>query len=361
MIQKSIAHIPLHSGKAPMWLFQRMTKLAREMILLIIKEYGADEVLNRLSDPLWFQAFGCVLGFDWHSSGLTTTVNGAVKEAMAGLEHDTGLFVAGGKGGKSRNTPAELLAFGEKLGSDTSGYVTISKLTAKVDSVAIQDGYQLYLHHLLFTKSGKWAVIQQGMNDENHYARRYHWLSDDVKSFVEEPHKAIAGEKKEDEVLNMTAKDSGEARDATLEIAKEKPEKILKEAKIIEKYDMPARHEIFKEDINVKNLEKILLATYETQPADFSSLLLTKGFGPKSMRSLVMISELIYNKKPSYNDPITYSYAHGGKDGIPYPVDRKLYDANINFLRELVNSTKVDNSEKADMFRNLAKFEGEKK
>jgi hypothetical protein len=338
-----------------------MTKLAKEMLLLIIKEYGPEEVLNRLSDPLWFQAFGCVLGFDWHSSGLTTTVNGAVKEALSGLEHETGIFVAGGKGGKSRNTPDELLAHAKVLGSDTSGYVKISKLTAKVDSVAIQDGYQLYLHHMLFTKSGKWAVIQQGMNDENHYARRYHWLSDDVKSFVEEPHKAIAGEKKEAEVLNMTAKDSNDARVTTLVIAKEKPEKILKEAKILEKYDMPARHEIIREDINIKNLEKILLTTYENQPVDFSSLLLTKGFGPKSMRSLVMISELIYNKKPSYNDPITYSFAHGGKDGIPYPVDRQLYDSNIAFLKELVNSSKIEYSEKANIFKSLAKFEGEDK
>jgi hypothetical protein len=278
---------------------------------------------------------------------------------MKGLEHETGLFVAGGKGGKSRNTPDELLAFGNMLGTDTSGYVNISRLTAKVDSVAVQDGYQLYLHHILFTRSGKWAVIQQGMNEENRFARRYHWLSDEVKSFVEEPHKAIAGEHKETEVLDMTAKISAEARDAALLIAKEKPEKILKEAKIIEKFDMPARHEILREDINVKNLEKVLLTTYEKQPVDFSSLLLTKGFGPKAMRSLVLISELIYNKEPSFKDPITYSYAHGGKDGIPYPVNRKLYDENINFLQELVNSSKIEESEKGKMFKSLSNFKAE--
>lgn len=223
MITKSIANLPLHGGKAPAWLFNRMKKLAREMLFLIIKEYGPDEVLSRLSDPLWFQAFGCVLGFDWHSSGLTTTVNAAVKEALAGTEKDTGVFVAGGKGGKSRNTPDELLAHAKALGADTSNYVRISKLTAKVDSVAIQDGYQLYLHHILFTKSGKWAVIQQGMNGTTKYARRYHWLSDDIKSFIIEPHKAICGEKKEDEVLNMTANESKDARDVTLGISKENP------------------------------------------------------------------------------------------------------------------------------------------
>jgi len=356
MITKSIANLPLHGGKAPAWLFNRMKKLAREMLFLIIKEYGPDEVLSRLSDPLWFQAFGCVLGFDWHSSGLTTTVNAAVKEALAGTEQDTGIFVSGGKGGKSRNTPEEVLAHANTLGSDTSGYVRISKLTAKVDSVAIQDGYQLYLHHILFTKSGKWAVIQQGMNTGTRYARRYHWLSDDVKSFVVEPHKAICGEKKENEVLNMTAKDSNEARDVTLSLSKEKPEKVLGEVKILSNYDMPARHEIIREDINPKNMEKILLRTYESQPGDFESLLLTKGFGPKSMRSLVLISELIYKKEPSYKDPITYSFAHGGKDGIPYPVDRKLYDVNIDFLRELVNAAKIEESERNRAFKRLSAF-----
>ncbi len=356
MITKSIANLPLHGGKAPAWLFNRMKKLAREMLFLIIKEYGPDEVLSRLSDPLWFQAFGCVLGFDWHSSGLTTTVNAAVKEALAGTEKDTGVFVAGGKGGKSRNTPDELLAHAKALGADTSNYVRISKLTAKVDSVAIQDGYQLYLHHILFTKSGKWAVIQQGMNGTTKYARRYHWLSDDIKSFIIEPHKAICGEKKEDEVLNMTANESKDARDVTLGISKENPEKVLGEVRIISNYDLPARHEIIREDINPKNMEKILLKTYETQPGDFESLLLTKGFGPKSMRSLVLISELIYKKEPSYKDPITYSFAHGGKDGIPYPVNRQLYDRNIDFLKEIVNTSKIELSEKGKIFKRLAVF-----
>jgi len=359
MIRKFTANLPLHGGKAPMWLFNRMKKLAREMLLLIIKEYGHDEVLNRLSDPLWFQAFGCVLGFDWHSSGLTTTVNGAVKEALSGIEHETGIYMAGGKGGKSRNTPDEIAAFSEKLNKDLSDFVTTSKLTAKVDSVAVQDGYQLYIHHILFTKEGKWAVIQQGMNEKNRYARRYHWISDDVKSFVEEPHKAIAGEKKEDEVLNMTAKESADSRNFTLDLSKQDPEKVLKEVRIIQDVTLPRRHEILKEDINPKNFRKVLVSTYEKQAKDFADMLLVKGFGPKAMRSLVMISELVYNKEPSYNDPITYSYAHGGKDGIPYPVNRKLYDANIEFLRELTGKARIENSEKTNAFKRLSRFKGE--
>ncbi|MCX8093982.1 MAG: DUF763 domain-containing protein [Candidatus Goldbacteria bacterium] len=360
MINKSIANLPLHGGKAPAWLFNRMKKLARQIILLIIKEYGTDEVLRRISDPFWFQAFGCVLGFDWHSSGLTTTVNGAIKEALKGLENDTGIFVAGGKGGKSRQTPDEIITFSEKFGIDAESFIKISKLTAKVDSVAIQDGYQLYLHHIFFTKQGKWVVIQQGMNESSKYARRYHWFSDEVKSFVEEPHKAICGDKKEDSVLNMTAIESRDARDVTVDLSRQEPEKLLKEIKIISTYNLPSRHKILYSDINPKNFEKILLTTYNKQPGNFENLLLTQGFGPKAMRALVLLSEIIYKKEPSYKDPVTYSFAHGGKDGIPYPVNRKLYDANIEFLKEILNSTKIEESEKAKAFKRLSVFESNK-
>ncbi len=357
MINKSIAHLPLHGGKAPAWLFSRMKKMARQIILFIIKEFGPDEVLRRISDPFWFQAFGCVLGFDWHSSGLTTTVNGAIKEALKGLEKDTGVFIAGGKGGKSRQTPDEIIAFAGKYGFDAETYIKISKITAKVDSVAIQDGYQLYLHHIFFTKNGRWVVIQQGMNETNKYARRYHWFSDDVKSFVEEPHKAICGDKKEDIVLNMTAIDSKEARKSTLELSCQSPEKVLKEVKIISTYNLPARHQITYSDIKPENFEKILLKTYTRQPGDFENLLLIQGFGPKAMRALVLLSEIIYKKQPSYKDPVSYSFAHGGKDGIPYPVNRKLYDANIEFLKGILNSSKIEESEKTKAFKRLSDFE----
>ncbi len=356
MLKKSIANLPLHYGKAPLWLFNRMIKMARAIILLIIKESGNSELLRKISDPFWFQAFGCVLGFDWHSSGLTTTVNAAIKEALKGIEKETGIFVAGGKGGKSRNTPDELNNFGNKFGLDAEKYIKISKLTAKVDSVAIQDGYQLYLHHIFITNDGKWAVIQQGMNEITRYARRYHWFSDDVKDFTEEPHSAIISEKIENEVLNLTAKESKDTRNITLSIAKENPEKILKEVKILYNLKLPKRHQIINNDINEKNLKKILLKTYENNPERFENLLLISGFGPKAMRSLVLLSELIYNKSPSYNDPVTYSFAHGGKDGIPYPVNKELYDKNIEFLKELLNSAKIDSSEKIQAFKRLSKF-----
>ncbi len=359
MIRKSITHLPLHGGKAPAWLFKKKKKMARQIILLIVKEFGPEEVLKRISDPIWYQAFGCVLGFDWHSSGLTTTVNAAIKEALNGLENDTGIFVAGGKGGKSRQTPVEILKFAEKNGIDGNSYIKVSKLTAKVDSVAIQDGYQLYLHHIFFTKDNRWVVIQQGMNENNKYARRYHWYSNEIKSFVEEPHKAICGDRKEDTVLNMTASESRDARQTTLDLSRHKPEKVLKEVKIVSTYDLPSRHWIYEKDINPKNLEKILLSTYESQPENFENLLLIKGFGPKAMRALVLLSEIIYKKQPSYKDPVTYSFAHGGKDGIPYPVDRKLYDANIEFLKEILNSSKIEESEKAKAFKRLSNFTGE--
>jgi len=356
MIKKSIAHLPLHGGKAPAWLFNRMKKMARQILLIIIKEFGSEEVLRRISDPIWYQAFGCVLGFDWHSSGLTTTVNAAIKEALNGIENDAGIFVAGGKGGKSRQTPVEILNFAEKNGIDGNSYIKVSKLTAKVDSVAIQDGYQLYLHHIFFTKSNTWVVIQQGMNENNKYARRYHWYSNEVKSFVEEPHKAICGDRKEDIVLNMTACESKDAREKTLDLSKQEPEKVLKEVRIISTYDLPSRHWIDENDINPKNLEKVLLSTYESQPENFENLLLIKGFGPKAMRALVLLSEIIYKKQPSYKDPVTYSFAHGGKDGIPYPVDRKLYDSNIEFLKDILNSSKIEESEKSKAFKRLSNF-----
>lgn len=358
MIKKSITELPLHWGKAPYWLFNRMVKLSREIISLIIKEFGVEEVLKRISDPHWYQAFGCVLGFDWHSSGLTTTVNAALQEALKDMEKETGIFIAGGKGGKSRNTPLQIMNFGDKFGIEAEKYIRISKLTAKVDSVAIQDGYQLYLHHIFFTKNGKWAVVQQGLNPLKKYARRYHWYSDNINSFVEEPHSGIAGNNKEENVLNMTAKESREARETTLNISRENPEKILKEVRVIDKISFPERHNIIADDINKNNIKKILLKTYEKSPDTFENLLLIKGFGPKALRSLVLLSEIIFKKQPSYKDPITFSFAHGGKDGIPYPVNKKLYDSNIEFLKEILNSSKIEYTEKVKMFKRLSNFTG---
>ena len=317
-----IANLPLHYGSAPRWLFERMVKLSREITIVIVSEYGPGEMLRRLSNPFWFQSFGCVLGFDWHSSGVTTTLCGALKEGIKGIETELGLFVAGGKGAESRRTPAELTAWGEKLGLDAAPLVYDSRMSAKVDSAALQDGYQIYHHSFLFTRDGHWAVVQQGMNETNHYARRYHWLGEQVASFVNEPHTAILSETT-GRALNLVAGESDKARTTISDIVlTEKPENIMLDLSKIQTLTLPAHHYLSTADLHPDSLKKIILRTYEAQPQNFEKLLGLPGVGPKTMRALSLISELIYGIAPSYRDPARYSFAHGGKDGIPYPVDR---------------------------------------
>jgi hypothetical protein len=331
-----------------------MKSLAREITSIIIYEYGAEEFLRKLSDPFWFQAFGCVLGFDWHSSGLTTTVCGALKEGLKGREKELGLFIAGGKGAVSRKTPLEIENFGYLLKVNPEKLIYASKMAAKIDSSALQDGYQLYHHCFIFTKNGLWAVIQQGMSEESRYARRYHWLSEKVSDFVCEPHFAICCDQK-GKVLNMVARESERARDSIVKITKEKPDIIISE---IRNLKMPSRHYITLEDIETKNLNKILIKTYENQPDNFENLLSIKGIGPKAIRALSLLSELIYNAPPSTRDPARYSFAHGGKDRHPYPVDRENYENSINFLKETLNSAKIGYYEKLRAFRRLSKLFG---
>jgi len=347
--------LPLHGGKAPYWLFSRMVKLAREIVSLIVLEFGKDEFLRKISDPFWFQAFGAVLGFDWHSSGLTTTVCGAVKEGLKPIEKELGIFVAGGKGAASRKTPDNILAKSKYLSVSPQKLIYSSKIVAKVDNVALQDGYNLYQHTFIFTDSGKWAVVQQGMNHFNKYARRYHWLSDTVKSFVVEPHTAICCDQKSD-VLNLVAKESESARNTTTLIAREKPDKIITELKKVQHIVLPQHHFVDVKDINPDRLYKIYLTTYEKQPDNFEQLISIQGLGPKSMRALALISELVYGSKPSYNDPVRYSFAHGGKDGHPYPVNREVYDKTVDVLNSVVNKIKVDFSEKKKALYRLYKF-----
>lgn len=351
-----IAYLPLHGGKAPPWLFNRMVRLAREITIVIVEEYGPGEMLKRLSHPYWFQAFGCVLGFDWHSSGVTTTLCGALKEGIRGLEKDLGLFVAGGKGRVSRETPSEIRNWGNKLSLDPEPLVYASRMSAKVDTSAIQDGYQLYHHTFIFTGKGAWTVVQQGMNDHNHYARRYHWLSEIVTDFVNEPHAAILSETR-GQVLNLTAGESSEARSTITEIATElKPEKLITDLKKLKTLELPRRHQIEVNDLHENSLTKILLSTYERQPENFEKLLGLSGVGPKTIRALSLISELIYGVAPSYHDPARYSFAHGGKDGIPYPVDRPTYDKSIEVLSKAINKARLTPSEKREVFSRLSKL-----
>ena len=358
-MKTGIAALPLHNGKAPPWLFQRMVQLSREMTLIIAGEYGVQEMLRRLSDPCWFQAFGCVLGFDWHSSGLTTTVCGALKVGLRGVEKEVDLYVAGGKGGASRKTPAEIASAGDRLLLDSSALVYASKMAAKVDSTAVQDGYQLYHHCFFFTSAGQWAVVQQGMNTSNRYARRYHWLSDSLRDFVCEPHAAVCCDEQDADVLNMVAAEAGPSRLATTEAARLKPLSLLQEVTRLKTMALPAHHHVSLAEIDPARLGSVLLATYERQPAGFEELLGTAGLGPKSLRALALIAELLYGPPPSWRDPARFTFAHGGKDGHPYPVDRPTYDRSISILRTAVSQARLGNSEKTAALRRLDHYESE--
>ena len=346
------AHLPLHGGNAPRWLFDRMARLAKEITIVIVDGYGPEEFLKRISHPYWFQSFGCVLGFDWHSSGLTTTVGGALKVGLKDISKELGLYVAGGKGGTSRKTPTEIEKASQILGKDFSRLIYSSKMSAKVDSAALQDGYTLYHHNFFFTKAGNWAVVQQGMNEETRYARRYHWLSDDLNSFVEEPHNAIASNQK-GSVLNMVSKKSLKPRILSSELAKQNPDKTIKQFTKILELKLPHRERISENDIKPENLNKVLLRTYDLQPKTFEELLSIKGVGPKTIRALSLISELIYNAPASREDPVKYSFAHGGKDGTPYPVDRKTYDKSIEFLGFAIEKAKIGDRDKIEAIKRL--------
>jgi uncharacterized protein len=357
MSRTGFAHLPLHGGKAPRYLFERMVPLSREIVIFFVSEFGREEVLRRLSDPYWFQAFGCVLGFDWHSSGLTTTVCGALKEGLRGLEKDLGIFVAGGKGATSRKTPDEITVACDRIGRDPQPLVYASRISAKVDNSAVQDGYQLYHHSFVFTAEGQWCIVQQGMSDETSMARRYHWLSDNVTSYVSEPHAAICCDATAP-TLNLVAAESAAVRSASATLAAEKPEVTLQALTHVPLLEMPRHHAVSTSDINPKYLQKILLRTYETAPADFEALLSIEGVGAKTLRALALTSELIYGTRASQRDPARYSFAHGGKDGTPYPVDRTTYDKTIEVMHHALNGAKIDRSEKVRAFRRLAEFAG---
>ncbi|QPM68178.1 hypothetical protein RT761_01392 [Atribacter laminatus] len=357
-MRTGVANLPLHSGKAPAWLFQRMVKLSREIITLMVYEFGTRETLKKFSDPYWFQALGCVLGFDWHSSGVTTTVCGAVKEGLRGLQSELKLVVAGGKGAASRRTPDDIRQSAEiiSLISDAEILVYNSKLSAKVDNTAVQDGYQLYHHTFLFNQEGDWTVVQQGMNDTNGWARRYHWYSPTLSSFINDPHAAVCADHRGNILLNMVAGEAESNRRAVAHLSKEKPEKIEAEAKNIIECNLTRRHPVTLGDLNPRYFHKILLKTYERQPKNFQSLLEIEGVGPKTIRALALIAELLYGTPISTRDPARYSFAHGGKDGYPYPVDRPNYDRSIEIMKRAVEQSRLGNQEITNAIKRLQHF-----
>ena len=368
MQRTGVAKLPLHYGKAPKWLVVRMRKLAKEITTLIIDEYGTGEFLKRLSDPFWFQALGCVLGYDWHSSGVTTVVTGVLKQAIVPEEH--GLAVCGGKGRFSRQAPLEIEGVGEKFGFSNDKVDALryaSKMSAKVDNTAIQAGYQLYHHAFFVAENGNWAVIQQGMCPQDRTARRYHWLSENVQNFVVEPHDAIVGEAKREVALDMTAKESENCRKVSVDIAKEKPRKVMRMLlsirpayqKSLQEWMPKTAETAWKEyPIDVLSMPrninwKALQEAYEFQPRNYEELLAVKGLGPATVRGLALIAELIYGKKPSWKDPVKYSFAYGGKDGVPYPVNRKAMDKSIQMLKHAIQEAKLGNKEKIRSLQRL--------
>ena len=332
-----------------------MVLLAREITTHIVAEYGSDEVLRRLSDPYWFQAFGCVLGFDWHSSGVTTTVTGAVKEALSGRQHELGVYAGGGKGAVSRRTPSEIIASCERLSIDPAPLVYASRMSAKVDSAAVQDGYQLYHHAFFFTPSGAWCVVQQGMNGDNKMARRYHWLSRTVASFVNEPHTAVCAERTAP-TLNLVASESADARSQSAQLSREQPKVVLSAIRDLPLLSMPRRHAVLLADVNPQHLERVLLKTYEAAPRDFESLIGLEGVGARTVRALALVSEVIYGTQASTRDPARFSFALGGKDGTPFPVDRDAYDKTIEVLHAAVNRANIDRSERVKALKRLVTY-----
>lgn len=349
------AQLPLHRGKAPRWLFSKMVRLSREIVSHMVADCGPFEVLRRLSDPFWFQAFGCVLGFDWHSSGVTTTACGALKEAVRGLEKELGLWVAGGKGGTSLKTPHEVSSACEQTSCDPEPLIYASRMSAKVDSATVQDGYQLYHHSFFFTSKGQWCVVQQGMNDTTRMARRYHWLGEKITDFVFEPHAAICCNSR-GHTLNLVAGESQEVRKTTAEISRQHPEKTLKMFERVSHLKLPKRHQVLHADINPTYLRKILLKSYERSPEDFETLLGIPGVGAKTLRALTLVSELIYGTTASTRDPARFSFAHGGKDGRPFPVDTETYEKTIGVLHGALKQAKVRRSEQVQAIKRLCAF-----
>jgi hypothetical protein len=352
MQRSGVANLPLHDGRVPPWLADRMTKLGAGISEAIITQYGAAHFLSRLSDPFWFQALGAVMGMDWHSSGITTSVMGALKRGLAERSFELGIHICGGRGRHSRNTPRELQDISDHYGFDGDALVRTSRLTARIDNNAICDGYQIYLHSFVLASTGGWTVIQQGLNDKLGMARRYHWHSENIRNFTIEPHSAIVGIPR-GEIMNLVAASAVPAQNALLQIVQNDPESTLSE---IRRLDMPEHHDIRSENVDLKRLGAVLAVAYSRELHDFAELLLLEGLGPRTLQSLALIAEVVHGTPSRFRDPARFSFAHGGKDRHPFPVPLKTYDASIDFLRRTLDTAKMGDTERRDGMRRLNQF-----
>jgi hypothetical protein len=359
------ADLPLHGGRVPPWLGERMTRLGTVITQAIVHHHGREEFLRRLAHPFWFQSFGAVMGMDWHSSGITTSVLGALKRGLTPLRGELGIHVCGGRGKHSRKTPDELIAVGELTGIDGASHAQASRLVAKVDSAAVQDGFDLYLHGFIVTDDGEWVVVQQGMNGESRYARRYHWLSEGLKSFVDEPHSAIDGPQ-QGVIVNLTDHRAEPSRGAQLELLDrlgpdgiadklaaldDAPQSIAQP--VLPHLVMPAHHDVRPKDVHVRRLRGNLAAAADRAPKDFADLLLTPGVGARTVKALAMVAEVVHGAPYRFTDPARFSLAHGGKDRHPYPVPLKVYDETIRVLKSAMQNAKLGRDEELGALKRL--------
>lgn len=352
MKRSGFADLPLHGGRVPRWLADRMTRLGTAITDIIVRDYGTPAFLSRLSDPFWFQALGAVMGMDWHSSGITTAVMGALKRGLTPRFNELGLYICGGRGSHSRNTPQELRSIAERRGFDGEALVRTSRLTARIDNNALADGFQIYLHCFVVASSGEWTVVQQGLNGPSGMARRYHWHSATVRDFLTEPHSGIVGEN-QGMIMNLVDAEAKPAQRALLDIARDQPDRALAAARHLH---LPEHHDVRSADVDLKRLGAVLAVAYERDLHDFAELLLLENLGPRTLQSLALIAEVVHGAPTRFSDPARFSFAHGGKDRHPFPVPLKTYDESLGYLRAALDAAKLGDNDKIDGFRRLDQF-----
>ena len=352
MKRSGVADLPLHGGRVPPWLATRMVTLGTAIAESVVYHYGRSALLSRLSDPFWFQALGSVMGMDWHSSGITTSVMGALKKGLNARSHDLGIYICGGRGRQSRKTPDELREIAQRTSLDGDDLVRTSRLAARVDNNAVADGFQIYLHSFVLTTDGEWAIIQQGLNEASRLARRYHWHSATVRDFTAEPHTAIVGQHA-GTIMNLVDREARPAQAALLSIARDNPARTLAEVRRLE---MPAHHDVRAADVNEKRLGAVLALAHERELHDFASFLLLEQLGPRTLQSLALIAEVVHGTPTRFDDPARFAFAHGGKDGHPFPVPLKVYDESIAVLRRALHMARLGHSDKLGGMARLDAF-----